>query len=250
MTARVRRPLVASISLVLPFALSISRLTGSESSATIATTCAATTTLPWPTFIRCTAAPLRLLKILHLLPHLLQHALAGQRRLAQLEVVGLAGDRVDLAAELLQQEVERPPHRAALVEHERQLGEVRAQARQLLGDVRLVGPDGRLGDDPTLVHAGGAEERAQPLAQPLLAPGRRGRRPPRHGHDDGAELGVQAAQLLREPPALGGPPLDQLVQRTRQRRLQQAPRHLGLGRLRLLHAYHPGTAEHPLEWDR
>src|ERR1051325_2460171 len=111
MTARVRRPLVASISLVLPLALSMSRFTGSESSATIATICSATTTLPWPTFIRCTLTPFVLLKVLHLLAHLLEHALAGQRGLAQLQVVGLAGHRVHLAPELLQQEVERAAHR-------------------------------------------------------------------------------------------------------------------------------------------
>src|ERR1043166_8204335 len=92
MTARVRRPLVASISLVLPLALSISRFTGRESSATMATICWATTTLPWPTFIRFTATPLALLKVLHLLAHLLEHALPGQRGLAQLEAVGLGED--------------------------------------------------------------------------------------------------------------------------------------------------------------
>src|SRR6185436_9287862 len=122
----VRRPLMASISLVLPLALSISRFTGSESSATMATICSATTTLPCPTFIKRTATPLGLLKVLHLLAHLLQHALAGQRGLAQLEVVGLAGHGVHLAPELLQQEVERAPDGPALVEHQRQLGQVRA----------------------------------------------------------------------------------------------------------------------------
>src|SRR5690242_16228610 len=136
MTARVRRPLVASISLALPLALSMSRFTGRESRATMATICSATTTLPWPTFIRWIGTPLAvLLKVLHLLAHLLEHALAGQRRLAQLEVVGLAGHRVDLAPQLLQQEVERAAHGPTLVEHERQLGQVRAQTRELLGDV-------------------------------------------------------------------------------------------------------------------
>src|SRR5215470_18472625 len=119
MTARVRRPFVASMSLVLPLTLSISRFTGSESSATMATICSATTTLPWPTFIRRMAAPLALLKILDLLAHLLQHALAGERGLAQLQVVGLARHRVHLAAQLLQQKVQRPPHRTTLVEHQR-----------------------------------------------------------------------------------------------------------------------------------
>src|SRR6185503_16798803 len=171
MTARVRRPLVASMSLVLPLAPSISRFTGSESRATIATICPATTTLPWPTFISRTAAPFLLLKILDLFAHLLEHALAGQRRLAELQVVGLAGHGVHLTTELLQEEIERAADRPALVEHEGQLGEVRAQARELLGDVRLVGPDGRLGHDPSFVDAGGAEQRLQSLAQSLLASG-------------------------------------------------------------------------------
>src|SRR5919108_2765 len=108
MTARVRRPLVASMSLVEPLALSIIRFTGSESRATMATICSATTTLPWPTFIRCTALPLALLKVLDLFAHLLQHALAGQRGLAQLEIVRLARHRVHLAPQLLEQ---RPRHR-------------------------------------------------------------------------------------------------------------------------------------------
>src|SRR5437762_5081025 len=151
MSARVRRPLVASISLVLPLALSISRFTGSESSATMATICSATTTLPCPTFIRRTVTPLALLKVLDLLAHLLQHALAGQCGLAQLEVVSLAGHRVHLAPELLQQEVERASHRSALVEDQRQLGQMRAQPRQLLGDVRLVGPHRCFGEDTRLV---------------------------------------------------------------------------------------------------
>src|SRR5919106_3944731 len=103
MTARVRRPLVASMSLVLPLALSISRFTGSESSATMATICSATTTLPWPTCIRRMAAPfVPLLKILDLFAHLLEHALAGQGGLAQLQVVGLAGDGVHLPTQLLE----------------------------------------------------------------------------------------------------------------------------------------------------
>src|SRR5439155_3501552 len=168
MTARVRRPLVASMSLVLRLAFSMSRFTGSESSATMATICSATTTLPCPTFINRTAVPFTLLKILDLLAHLLQHALAGQRGLAQLEVVGLAGHRVHLTPQLLQQEVERAPDRPALVEHERQLGQVRAQPRQLLGDVGLGGPHGRLGQDARLVESGAAQQRPDPLAQPLF----------------------------------------------------------------------------------
>src|SRR5437879_9214329 len=81
--------------------------------------------------------PARLFKILHLLADLLQHALGGQRGLAHLEVVGLGGHRVDLAVQLLDQEVERPAHGTALGAQQRELGEVRAQPRQLLGHVAL-----------------------------------------------------------------------------------------------------------------
>jgi hypothetical protein len=73
-----------------------------------------------------TAVPFLLLKVLDLLAHFLEHTLARQRGLAQLEVVGLARNRVHLSSELLQQEVERPPDRPPLVEHQRQLGQVRS----------------------------------------------------------------------------------------------------------------------------
>src|SRR2546423_15152143 len=143
MTARVRRPLVASMSLVLRLAFSMSRFTGSESSATMATICSATTTLPCPTFINRTAVPFTLLKILDLLAHLLQHALAGQRGLAQLEVVGLAGHRVHLTPQLLQQEVDRPPDRPPPAEPERQPGPVPAPPRPLPADAGPAGPPAR-----------------------------------------------------------------------------------------------------------
>src|SRR5712691_5224392 len=162
MTARVRRPFVASTSFVLPLALSMSRFTGSESSATIATICSATTTLPCPTFTRCVTSRLppfvRLFKILRLLAHLLDDPLGGERRLAELEVVRLRRDRVDLAIQLLDQEVQRPADRAALVD----------------------------------------EERADPLPEPLLIPCERRRRARRdrvHLHPEG---GVQGAELGAE----------------------------------------------------
>src|SRR5512145_1146558 len=212
MTARVRRPLVASMSLVLPLAPSIRRFTGSESRATIATICRATTTLPWPTFMRRTAAPFLLFKVLDLLAHLLEDALARQRRLAQLEIVGLAGHGVHLTPELLQEEIERSPDWPALVEHERELGQVRPQPCQLFGNVGLVGPYRRLRHDPSLVHAGGAEQRVQPFAQTLLAPRDGDRRAALHRVDDRRELGVQAAQLLRQSLAFGFAAPDQLVE--------------------------------------
>src|SRR5262247_3237635 len=133
MTARVRRPLVASTSFVLPLALSIRRFTGKESSPTIATICSATTTLPCPTFTRCVPDPpppfARLFKVLRLLPHLLDYALGGERRL------------VDLAIQLLDQEIQRPADRTALVEERPELVEVHGEPCHLLAHIGLPGPD-------------------------------------------------------------------------------------------------------------
>src|SRR5258705_10982368 len=199
MTPRVRRPFVASTSFVLPLALSIRRFTGRESSATIATICSATTTLPCPTFTRCVTDPLppfaRLFKVLRLLPHLLDDALGGQRRLTELEVVGLRSDRVDLAIQLLDQEVQRPAGRAALVEEHAELVEVRAQPRHLLADVGLVGPDRHFGHEAPLVDDDLADERGDPLAEALLVAGQRPRPARAHGVDPGAKCGGVRARL-------------------------------------------------------
>src|SRR5882672_8459326 len=105
-----------------------------------------------------------LLKILHLLADLLQDALGGQRGLAHLQVVGLRGHRVHLTVQLLDQEVERPADGPALVEQQRELREVRAQPRQLLGHVALVRPDRRLGHDARLVDGRLGQQRTQSLA--------------------------------------------------------------------------------------
>src|SRR2546428_649894 len=103
----------------------------------------------------------RSLKILHLRAHLLDQALRCERRLTDLEVVGLRGDRVDLAVQLLDQEVERPTHGPALGEHERALLEVRAEPGELLAHVGLLRPDRHLAEDPRLVDRRLAEERAE-----------------------------------------------------------------------------------------
>src|SRR3989442_10375799 len=199
MTARVRRPLVASTSFVLPFALSMSRFTGSESSATIATIWSATTTLPCPTFTRCaTCRPppfARLFKVLRLFAHFLDDPLGGERRLGKLEVVRLRGDRVDLAVQLLDQEVQRPADGATLVEEQRQLLEMRGEPGQLLAHVGLLRPDRHLREDPPLVEHDPAEQRVDALAQPLLVAHERRRRTRHDQVDLGAERGVLRAQL-------------------------------------------------------
>src|SRR5918995_1646158 len=217
MTARVRRPLVASTSLVLPLALSMSRFTGSESRATMATMWLATTTLPWPTFTSRGGAPFCLLKILNLLANLLQGGLGSERRLAHLEIIGLGADRVHLAIQLLQQEVELAPERAALVEQQRELRQMRAQSGELLGDVGLVRPDGRFREQARVVDGRVVQERAQPLTQPfLLVRSGRGRARRHHRHVRG-KVRMQAAQLLLEPLALGRAARHELVERARKR---------------------------------
>src|SRR6266852_599080 len=222
MTARVRRPFVASTSFVLPLALSMSRFTGSESSATIATICSATTTLPCPTFTRCVTSRLppfvRLFKILRLLAHLLDDPLGGERRLAELEVVRLRRDRVDLAIQLLDQEVQRPADRAALVEQERQLLEVRAEPRHFFAHVGLVGPDRHLGEDPALVADDVAEE----------------------GAVQGAELGAECLTLRSAT-------RHELVECAAEHFGEDRPRDPARGRLCVLHAHDARALENPRE---
>src|SRR5207249_3881702 len=127
--------------------------------------------------------PCALLKILHLFAHLLDQALRRERRLADLEVVGLRGDRVDLAVQLLDQEVERPADGPAAAQHLRELLEVRAEPDELLTHVGLLRPDRHLAEDPPLVDRRLAEERPDPLPQasvtspptPMAAPSSRAR---------------------------------------------------------------------------
>src|SRR5213594_2500082 len=76
-------------------------------------------------------APGRLLKILHLLADLLQHAFRRQRGLAHLEVVPFRRHRVDLAVQLLDQKIEGPADGTTLVEQQGEFGQVGAQAGQL-----------------------------------------------------------------------------------------------------------------------
>src|SRR5688500_14861018 len=231
MTARVRRPLVASTSLVLPLALSINRFTGSESRATMATMWFATTTLPWPTLTSRGGAPFCLLKILNLLANLLQGGLGRQRRLAHVEIVGLGAHGVHLAIQLLQQEVELAAERAAFVEEKRELRQMCAQAGELLRDVGLVRPDGRFGEQARVVDRRVVQERAQPVAQPFLLARSGGRRARGHGRHVRGKVRVQAAQLLLEALALGGAAGHQLVERAGERIGEDRPRRRRLQRL-------------------
>src|SRR5437870_1708051 len=251
MTARVRRPFVASTSFVLPLALSMSRFTGSESSATIATICSATTTLPCPTFTRCVTDPLppfaRLFKILSLLAHLLDDPLGGERGLTELEVVRLRRDRVDLAIQLLDQEVQCPTGRAALVEEHRELLEVRAEPRHFFAHVGLVGPDGDLGEDPALVEDDLAEERSDPLPEPLPVPCERHRRSRRDHVHLRPEGGVQGAELGAEGRALRAARRDELVEGPAEHLGKDGPRESGGGRLRVLRAHDARALQHPRE---
>src|SRR5262245_10040170 len=252
MTARVRRPLVASTSFVLPLALSIRRFTGRESSATIATICSATTTLPCPTFTRCVPDPpppfARLFKVLRLLPHLLDYALGGERRLAELEVVGLGADGVDLAIQLLDQEIQRPADRTALVEERPELVEVHGEPCHLLAHIGLPGPDRHLGHEATLVDHGLAEERGDPLAEPLLVARQRRRRARGDGVDLRAEGPVQRQELGAEGLALGRAAGDELVERPAEHIREHGPPDTGRWRLGLLHQTHDARAlEHPRE---
>src|SRR3989449_8202776 len=133
-----------------------------------------------------------------------------------------------------------PPDGPALVEDEGELLEVRAEPRQLLAHVGLLRPDRHLAENPPLVNRRLAEERADPLAEPLL--------PARHGAGyarlDQVHLGPE---LRRESLELGGQRLTlgralrhELVEGARQRIREDRPRGVRGGRVRLLQAHDAG----------
>src|SRR5438093_2873649 len=108
MIERVRRPCVASTSLLCSAAASRRRFIGAAPGATIAITCDDTTRFPYPMFRR-----MRLLNVLHLLAQPLELGLQIHDPMRDRRIAALRPDRVRLAHQLLEQELELAPDRPA-----------------------------------------------------------------------------------------------------------------------------------------
>src|SRR5258705_1443144 len=105
MIERVRRPCVASTSLLVWEARSRSFFIGAALGDTIVITREAITKLPYPTFRSA-----RLLNVLHLLAQPLELRLQLHHPVRDRRVAALRTDRIRLAHELLEQELELAPH--------------------------------------------------------------------------------------------------------------------------------------------
>src|SRR5262245_46274483 len=171
MIERVRRPCVASTSLFACAARSRSFFIGAALGDTIVITREAITKFPYPML-----SSARLLNVLHLLAHALELRLQLHHPVRDRRVAALRPDRIHLAQELLEQELELAPHRPTRprrVEQVSELIEVTAQAHDLFGDVHAVGRDrdllvqARLVEQPRL-RLELARALAQPLAHRLL----------------------------------------------------------------------------------
>ena len=111
----------------------------------------------------------RSFQVLHLLAELLDHGLQFQTDVGQLDVVRLRAQRIGFAVELLRQEVELAPDRAAGIDQPARLRHMGDEPVELLADVGLGGDQDRLLMQAVGIEAGrGLEQRADLLGEPRL----------------------------------------------------------------------------------
>src|SRR5262249_21218160 len=121
----------------------------------------ATLSVLWP------PAAITSLQILDLLAELLDDVFHFEPGIGQLDVVRLGAAGIDLAVELLRQEIEPPAHRPALAEHLARLHDVRGDAIKLLADIRLGGDQQRFLGQAVLIEAiGRLQERCDLFGEP------------------------------------------------------------------------------------
>src|SRR5262249_50955607 len=109
------------------------------------------------------------LDILHLLAHPLDLRLHLDHRVRDGAVLRFRADSMDLARRLLQKEIEPPADRLARAEVRLELREVALEARQLLGDVALVGEERDLLREPSRVDRGHGAEALEALGESAAA---------------------------------------------------------------------------------
>jgi len=79
-----------------------------------------------------------LFDVLHLFPQLLDQHLELDRDVGHADVHGFGAERIGFAVEFLHQEIEPPADGAGLAEHAVDLGKVRREAINFLGDVGFL----------------------------------------------------------------------------------------------------------------
>jgi ABC-type glycerol-3-phosphate transport system substrate-binding protein len=107
-----------------------------------------------------------LLDVLDLLAHLLERGLGADDRGADLGGGRLGADRVELAADLLDEEVEPPADRTVAFDQRTRLVEVAGEPDQLLRDVGAIGEDRDLLRDPRVVDPVFVDQPLHAVVQP------------------------------------------------------------------------------------
>src|SRR5215472_1997412 len=111
------------------------------------------------------SSSMALLRVLHLLAHLLDDHLHVDRGARGLEILRLRGERIRLAVELLHEEVEAPPGGLAAADYAAHLGNVAGEALELFVDVEALQQQRQLLLDALVIDGRGE------LGETLLEPG-------------------------------------------------------------------------------
>src|SRR5262245_22888097 len=85
-----------------------------------------------------------LLQVLHLLAKLLDHALELKADIGEFHIIGLRAQGIDLAIELLRQEIQPPAHRPARFDEEAGLSDMADETIEILTHMGLGGDQARL----------------------------------------------------------------------------------------------------------
>src|SRR5438093_1148572 len=109
------------------------------------------------------------LDVLHLLAELLHLRLLAEHQVRDLAVTRLGAGGIELALDLLEQELDPLADRAALAERRGERAQVRFEAYQLLGHVAPVGEHGDLLGHPAAIELGAAHAGAPPPRRRLPA---------------------------------------------------------------------------------
>ena len=126
---------------------------------------------------------------------------------------------------------------------------MRAQPRQLLGDVALFRPHRDLGENAPFVDADALEQRLDALAQPLLAPGCARGRALRHRVDVSGQLDTKGTELRAKRGAFRHALREERVDRAPEHGVERRPQRLRVGHVRLFEAHDARPLEHPRERD-
>src|SRR5215472_12834945 len=152
-----------------------------------------------------------LLRVLHLLAHLLDDHLHVDRGACGLEILRLGRERIRLAVELLHEKVEAPPGGLAAADHAAHLGDVAGEALELLVDVEPLQQQRELLLDALVIDGAGQ------LGEALLEPGTGARlhlgHTRAHRTDESLERAAALLEELAQPLPFAGARRREILER-------------------------------------